>query len=42
MDAGAPHRLGVYGIWVDHRQRGLPDGTPVRPNRIIHSLSELL
>lgn len=41
-DVDAPQRLGLYGIWVDHRRAGLPDGTPVRPDRIIHSLSELL
>lgn len=41
-DVGAPQRLGVHGVWVDYRRGGLPAGTPVRPDRIIHALSELL
>ena len=40
-DVAAPQALGVYGIWVDGSKGGLPEGTPVRPDRIIHSIVEL-
>ena len=40
-DVAAPQRLGLYAIWVDTARAGLPDGTVVRPHRIIHSLAEL-
>ncbi|HVC54923.1 MAG TPA: HAD family hydrolase [Stellaceae bacterium] len=38
----APQRLGIYAIWYDGYAAGLPPGTPVRPDRIICSLPELL
>ncbi len=38
----APQRLGIYAIWMDVHGDGLPDGSPVKPDRIIRSLSELL
>ena len=37
-----PQRLGIHGIWNDYRRRGLPEGSPVVPDRIIHSLGELV
>lgn len=37
-----PQRLGIRGIWIDPVGRGLPDGTTIRPDRIIRRLSELL
>jgi putative hydrolase of the HAD superfamily len=40
-DVGAPQREGIYGVWVDRWGRGLTDGHPVRPDRIIGRLSEL-
>lgn len=40
-DVGAPQRLGIAGIWVDHASQGLPDTSPVRPDRIIRTLAEL-
>jgi putative hydrolase of the HAD superfamily len=40
-DVAAPQRLGIAGVWVDCFARGLPDGTLVRPDWIIGSLSEL-
>ncbi len=40
-DVAAPQRLGLAGVWVDCFARGLPSGTPVRPDWIIGSLSEL-
>lgn len=41
-DVAAPQRLGCYAVWLDGARRGLPTGTPVRPDRIIHALKELL
>lgn len=41
-DVSAPQKLGIRGIWLDHAGQGLPESTPVRPDRVIRSLSELL
>ncbi len=41
-DVVAPQRLGIYGIWVDVRGKGLPPGTPDSPDRIVRSITELL
>lgn len=38
----APQRLGIYAVWMDVHGEGLPEGSTIRPNRIIRSLSELL
>ncbi|ETR76846.1 phosphoglycolate phosphatase [Afipia sp. P52-10] len=38
----APQRLGIYAIWMDAHDEGLPEGSAVKPDRIIRSLSELL
>lgn len=40
-DVAAPQRLGLSAVWVDAARVGLPAGTPVQPQRIIHSLAEL-
>jgi putative hydrolase of the HAD superfamily len=37
-----PQRLGIYSIWIDAHGEGLPADSTVRPDRIIHSLTELL
>lgn len=37
-----PQRLGIYAIWMDAHGDGLPSDSPVKPDRIIRSLSELL
>jgi putative hydrolase of the HAD superfamily len=41
-EVAAPQRLGMFGVWHDHANVGLPEGTTVKPDRIIRSLSELL
>ena len=41
-EVAAPQRLGLTGVWVDGYGRGLPADSPVRPDRIIRSLAELL
>jgi putative hydrolase of the HAD superfamily len=38
----APQRLGIYAIWYDGYGAGLPPDSPIRPDRIIRSLPELL
>jgi putative hydrolase of the HAD superfamily len=38
----APQRLGIYAIWHDAYALGLPAGSPIRPDRIITRLPELL
>ena len=40
-DVGAPQQLGLRGVWIDRGGRGLPQGSVVRPHRIIRSLDEL-
>jgi putative hydrolase of the HAD superfamily len=37
-----PQRLGIYAIWIDAHGEGLPANSPVKPDRIIRSLTELL
>jgi putative hydrolase of the HAD superfamily len=37
-----PQRLGIYAIWMDAHGDGLPEGSTIKPDRIIRSLSELL
>lgn len=41
-EVAAPQRLGIYAVWHDHAGAGLPQGSTVRPDRIIRSLPELL
>lgn len=41
-DVEAPQKLGVYSIWVDFKKQGLPVGSPVKPDKIIYGISELL
>jgi len=41
-DVEAPQKLGIHSIWNDYRKEGLPAGTGVKPDRIIHSIAELL
>jgi putative hydrolase of the HAD superfamily len=41
-EIAAPQRLGIYAIWFDGYGAGLPSGSPIRPDRIIRALPELL
>lgn len=41
-DVAAPQKLGIFGIWNDFKKRGLPSSSFVVPDRIIHSISELV
>ena len=38
----APQKLGIHAIWHDGYGVGLPPGSPIKPDRIIRRLSELL
>jgi putative hydrolase of the HAD superfamily len=37
-----PQRLGISAIWMDVHGEGLPEGSTIKPDRIIRSLTELL
>lgn len=41
FDIAQPQRMGVFGIWIDRRGTGLPDASPVQPNRIVRHLADL-
>jgi putative hydrolase of the HAD superfamily len=41
-EVAAPQRLGIFAIWHDHLGDGLPEGSTIRPDRIIRSLTELV
>jgi putative hydrolase of the HAD superfamily len=41
-DVGTPQKFGIYGIWNDYRDRGLPESSDVVPDRIISSIRELV
>ncbi len=41
-DVLGPQQVGMRGIWLDARRTGLPPGLASHPDRIIHSLRELL
>jgi putative hydrolase of the HAD superfamily len=38
----APQELGIYAIWIDVHGDGLPEGSTIKPDRIIRSLTELV
>lgn len=41
-EIAGPQRLGIHAIWHDGYGLGLPSDTPIRPDRIIRRLRELL
>ncbi|MBI1958726.1 MAG: HAD family hydrolase [Candidatus Rokubacteria bacterium] len=41
-DVAGPQRLGLRAAWVDGTGRGLPAGSPVRPDRVLRSFREVL
>ena len=41
-EVAAPQRLGIHAIWYDAHGAGLPDGSTIRPDRVVRKLSELL
>jgi putative hydrolase of the HAD superfamily len=41
-DVSGPQKVGIFSVWHDYRARGLPPDSPVRPDRIITSIPQLL
>jgi putative hydrolase of the HAD superfamily len=41
FDVAGAQALGMQGIWIDRSKAGLPPSCRIRPDRIIHSLTEL-
>jgi putative hydrolase of the HAD superfamily len=41
-EVAAPQRLGIKGIWIDHKGAGIPVNPSTQPFMIIKSLSDLL
>jgi putative hydrolase of the HAD superfamily len=41
-EIAAPQRLGIKGIWIDHKKVGVPVTSETQPYRIIQTLSQLL
>ncbi len=41
-EVAAPQRLGIHAIWFDGEGQGLPAESPVRPDRTIRRLGELV
>ncbi len=37
-----PQNLGIFAVWVDAADRGLPSTSTVKPDRVISSISEIL
>ena len=40
-DVAAPQKLGMTGVWIDARGRGLPEQSAVRPDFIVRDLTDL-
>ena len=41
-DVEGPQKLGIYGIWNDYENKGLPPSSKIIPDRIITNISELV
>ena len=41
-EVATPQRLGIFAIWLDVAGIGLPESNSIHPDRIIHTLPELL
>ncbi len=41
-DVWGPQQLGIHSIWNDFNQTGLPPSSSIIPDRIIHSIAELI
>ena len=40
-DVAAPQKLGVSGVWIDARGRGVPEHSTITPDHIVRSLADL-
>jgi putative hydrolase of the HAD superfamily len=41
-DVAAPQKMGIYSVWVDYRNAGLPEDAEIIPDKIIPGIGELL
>jgi FMN phosphatase YigB (HAD superfamily) len=41
-DIAGAQKVGIFSIWLDWKGHGLPDSTAVKPDRTIHTLTELI
>ena len=41
-DVGGAQAVGIYGVWVDWQGGGLPENSPVTPDRTIRTIVELV
>ncbi len=41
FDVGGAQAVGMHGVWVDMRGRGLPEAPVAVPDRIVTSIAEL-
>jgi len=41
-DVSAPQKMGIFGVWNDFTRKGLPPSSEIIPDRIIHSIAELI
>jgi FMN phosphatase YigB (HAD superfamily) len=41
-DIAGAQKLGIYSIWCDYGRNGLPEGSRVKPDKIINNIAELL
>ena len=41
-DVWGPQQLGIFGIWNDYKNKGLPKFSKVVPDRIVNSIKELV
>jgi putative hydrolase of the HAD superfamily len=41
FDVVAPQKMGMSGVWIDFRDRGLPPDAAGRPDHVVRSLAEL-
>jgi len=42
FDVAGAQSLGIFSVWSDYGRRGLPSGSKIVPDAIIHDISELL
>ena len=40
-DVAGAQRMGIFAVWNDYRGLGLPDDSPIMPDRIVRSIAEL-
>ena len=41
-DVWGPQQLGIYSIWNDYKEKGLPSSSEIVPDRVVNSIAELI